>query len=134
MDLSCPFASRLNLVSVSSELDTLGVFLEGGDDMSSSWVSFIEHVAVSIREIHQKHGLGHNKGPGYAFKNREKSSLVLVQVLPIGRPTTQGINRLIHSARCIVGSISKNQPNGAVVISAVTLRTAAMETDTFMCQ
>lgn len=86
--------------------------------MSSSWVSFIEHVAVSIREIHQ----GHNKGPGYAFKNKEKSSFILVQVLPIGRPTTQGINRLIHSARCIVGSISKNQPNGAVVIPAVAFQ------------
>lgn len=107
-------------MSVSSELDTLGVSLEGGDDMSSSWVSFIEHVAVSIREIHQKHGLGHNKGPGYAFKNKEKSSFILVQVL--GGLRTQGINRLIHSARCIVGSISKNQPNGAVVISAVTFQ------------
>lgn len=66
MDLSRPFASRLNLVSVSVELDTLGVFLECGDDMSSSWVSFIEHVAVSIREIHQSMA-GPQQGPGYAF-------------------------------------------------------------------
>lgn len=77
MGLSRPFASGLNLVSVSSELDTLGVFLEGGDDMSSSWVSFIEHVAVSIREIHQKHGRATTKGRGMLLKTGKISLLVL---------------------------------------------------------